>query len=125
MTRTSKSYRSTTPKEPKESKFVIPGIVAVIASLFLLFVSMYGFKGTKFDSAGMARGRSATDMIFEQARRNFANQVDPEEATRQQLKAQIFETFQQGDAKWDKEHPESATQDYEPVVAAQEEVVMN
>ncbi|KAG0273670.1 hypothetical protein BGZ95_010534 [Linnemannia exigua] len=150
MTRASKSYRSTTPKEPKESKvekqkrlenyriaknqakkFVIPGIIAVIASLFFLFVAMYGFKGTKFDGAGLARGRSATDMIFEQARKNFGGGgQDPEEATREQLKAQIFETFQQGDKKWDQEHPESAMKDYEPIVGAgagegtQEEVVM-
>ncbi|KAG0378036.1 MAG: hypothetical protein J3R72DRAFT_455256 [Linnemannia gamsii] len=149
MTRASKSYRSTTPKEPKETKaekqqrlenyriaktqakkFVIPGMIAVIASLFFLFVAMYGFKGTKFDGAGLARGRSATDMIFEQARKNFANSFGgeglEEEATREQLKAQILETFQQGDAKWDQEHPESAMKDYEPVVGegTQEEVVM-
>ncbi|KAF9132141.1 hypothetical protein BGW39_000717 [Mortierella sp. 14UC] len=147
MARISNSYRPTTPKEAKETKaekqkrlenyriaktqakkFVIPGIIAVIASVFFLFVSMYGLKGTKIDSAGLARGRSATDMIFEQARRNFANQLNLEEATRRQLKSQIFEIFKQGDAKWDQEHPESATQDYEPVVpaagAGQEEFVM-
>ncbi|KAF9091059.1 hypothetical protein BGX29_002679 [Mortierella sp. GBA35] len=142
MTRTSKSYRSTTPKEPKETKakkmkrlenyrvakaqakkFVIPGIIAVIASVFLLFVSMYGFKGTR--SAGFRR--SPTDMILEQARRNLLN-IDPEEVMRQQLKSQIFQALKEGDAKWDQDHPESATQDYESVDAAanggQEEDVM-
>ncbi|KAF9391004.1 hypothetical protein CPB97_007757 [Podila verticillata] len=68
MTRAGKSYRSSTPKEPKEPKreklkrlesyrvakaqarkFVIPGIIAVVASIFFLFVTMYGFKGTKLE----------------------------------------------------------------------------
>ncbi|KAF9396534.1 hypothetical protein CPC16_000642 [Podila verticillata] len=68
MTRAGKSYRSSTPKEPKEPKreklkrlenyrvakaqarrFVIPGIIAVVASIAFLFVAMYGFKGTKLE----------------------------------------------------------------------------
>ncbi|KAH7046295.1 hypothetical protein BKA57DRAFT_494075 [Linnemannia elongata] len=146
MTRASKSYRSTASKEPRETKaerakrlenyrvakaqakkFVIPGIIVIIASLFFLFVSMYGFKGTKMDSM-VTRGRSASDRLFEQARKNFENGMKgSEEATRKELKAQIFEAFKQGDAKWEQEHPESAEKDYEPVVAgggAKEKVVM-
>ncbi|KAF8947272.1 hypothetical protein BGZ47_009766 [Haplosporangium gracile] len=144
MTRASKSYRSTTPKEPRETKaekakrlenyrvakaqakkFVIPGIIAVIAFLFFLFVSMYGLKGAKMDGT-VAHGRSASDILFEEAHRDFANhfggKVDPEKATREELKTQVFETLKQGDAKWNREHLESATQDYEP--AAKEQVIM-
>ncbi|KAF9138339.1 hypothetical protein BGX30_009268 [Mortierella sp. GBA39] len=148
MTRASKSYRSTTPKETRETKaekakrlenyrvakaqakkFVIPGIIAIIASLFFLFVSMYGFKGTKMDNI-VARGRSASDQLFEQARKNLENSFggmkDPQEATREELKAQIFKALKQEDAKWNQEHPESAEKDYEPVVVggAKEEVVL-
>ncbi|KAG0312652.1 hypothetical protein BGZ97_010977 [Linnemannia gamsii] len=142
MTRASKSYRSTTPKETRETKaerakrlenyriakaqakkFVIPGIIAVIASIFFLFVAMYGFKGTKMDRM-VTRGRSASDMLFEEARKNFANNFG---AAKEELKAQILEAFKKGDEKWDQEHPEDATQDYEPIVktqGAQEEVVI-
>ncbi|KAF9582034.1 hypothetical protein BGW38_000745 [Lunasporangiospora selenospora] len=65
MTRSSRSFRATGPKELKESKadkekrlenyrvakaqakkFVIPGIVAILACVAFLFVGLYGFKGT-------------------------------------------------------------------------------
>ncbi|KAG0032134.1 hypothetical protein BGZ81_011623 [Podila clonocystis] len=78
MTRAGKSYRSTTPKEPKEpkrekmkrlenyriakaqaKKFVIPGLIAIVASVFFLFVAMYGFKGTKLE-----RRERPQDMLF-------------------------------------------------------------
>ncbi|KAG0287020.1 hypothetical protein BGZ96_008994 [Linnemannia gamsii] len=145
MARASKSYRSKTPKEretkaekakrlehyrvakAQAKKFVIPGIIAVIASIFFLFVSMYGFKGTKMDRM-VARGRSGSDMLFEEARKNFAKNFGAklEETTKKELKTQIFEAFKKGDEKWNQEHPEDATQDYEPAVrtgGAQEEFV--
>ena len=90
---------------------MIPGIIAVIASLFFLFVSMYGFKGTKMDNI-VAR---------KNLENHFGAMKDPEEATREDLKAQIFEALKQGDAKWGQEHPESAEKDYEPVAGGAKE----
>ncbi|KAF9319800.1 hypothetical protein BG003_008094 [Podila horticola] len=74
MTRAGKSYRSSTPKEPKEpkrekmkrlenyrvakaqaKKFVIPGLIAIVASIFFLFVGMYGFKGSKLERRERSR----------------------------------------------------------------------
>lgn len=76
----------------------------------------------------VTQGRSASDVVFEQAKKNLENHFgikDPEEATRAELKAQIFEALKQGDAKWEQEHPESAERDYEPVVGGAKEVVMD
>ncbi|KAG0093568.1 hypothetical protein BGZ93_004151 [Podila epicladia] len=99
MTRAGKSYRSSTPKEPKEpkrekikrlenyrvakaqaKKFVIPGLIAVLASIFFLFVAMYGFKGTK-----LQRRERAQDMLFNADK--VANTLNKDALTQQILAA--------------------------------------
>ncbi|KAG0214046.1 hypothetical protein BGX28_002912 [Mortierella sp. GBA30] len=111
MTRTSRSYRSTTPKEPKEAKadkrkrlenyrvakqqakkFVIPGILAVLVCLFLLFGSLYGFKGSKMQP----RDRTRQEVLFEEARKQAAAAADSNlEATRQQVKEDFMKVLQE------------------------------
>ncbi|KAF9921695.1 hypothetical protein FBU30_008233 [Linnemannia zychae] len=137
MTRSSKSYRSSTPKEPKETraakqkrlenyriaknqakKFVIPGIIAIIASLFFLFVAMYGFKGTKMKGLESRGSSKLTDQILERARENleYAFKEQEKETPREHVRAQILEALREGDLKWNQDHPEQATQDYDPAV---------
>ncbi|GJJ71269.1 hypothetical protein EMPS_03619 [Entomortierella parvispora] len=92
MTRASKSYRSGTPKEPKETriekqkrlanykvakdqakKFVIPGIIAVLVCVFLLFGTMYGFRGTKTGS----RRQRVSDLMYKNAADMQLQKQDP------------------------------------------------
>ncbi|KAG0359165.1 hypothetical protein BG005_001265 [Podila minutissima] len=99
MTRAGKSYRSSTPKEPKEhkrekmkrlenyrvakaqaKKFVIPGLIAIVASIFFLFVSMYGFKGTK-----LQRRERPQDILFNAD--NVGDVLEKDKLTQQILAA--------------------------------------
>ena len=109
---------------------MIPGIFAVLVSIFILFVSMYGFKGAQFNSGSTGpkvyHGREAAEKMLDQARRKMMEDLakkDTTEMTREELKSQISKAFKDGDRIWDQAHPEDATQDYEPIVAVKEKGV--
>ncbi|KAF8923759.1 hypothetical protein BGZ58_002581 [Dissophora ornata] len=115
MTRAGKSYRSATPKTQKESKaekqkrmenyrlakaqakkvglfpldprgFVIPGLIALLAFIFILFKIKYDYRGSKAVNTGLAQ-----DIIFGAAQEAIQG-FDTEES-REQLTNKILEVL--------------------------------
>ncbi|KAG0046089.1 hypothetical protein BGZ83_008716 [Gryganskiella cystojenkinii] len=96
---------SGTPKEPREhklekrkrlenyrvakaqaKKYVIPGIIAVLVCVFLMFGTMYGFRGTK-----SPRRERALDRLYKDVKEQ--QMVDPEVENKKRMMSQFSAVF--------------------------------